>query len=77
VHPLLQWRDPALSGPDLADDPRSDAGAVEAIANLADQLRGDVVHGAPRQRFAVGIERLEVPPTPGDEGDAGPFREPP
>jgi hypothetical protein len=44
---LLERRQPRLVGPDLADDPRPDVRAVNAHLDLADQLIGQVVHGAP------------------------------
>jgi hypothetical protein len=58
---LLERRHPALTGADLADDARAHAGAVEAVADLVDELRGDVVHGPAREVVARGIERLDIP----------------
>ena len=57
VHALLLRAQPRLVGPDLADDPRPDAGVADAVGRLADELVGQVVHRAavdPRVRRVVG-----------------------
>ncbi len=72
---LLSGRDVTPVGADLADDARADAGATNALGDVADDLVGDRVDGGPVEPAAIQV-RVPVMPAAHHDRDPGCLRDP-
>ena len=68
---LLQRRYPGLVGPDLADDPRSDARIADAVGRLADELVRQVVDRSSVDQRLGRVVRPSIPAAAHHDVEAG------